>query len=142
MGSTYQSTVLNAPIDKVWAAVRDFHDLSWSANVVEKVEVIGDKSGDQIGAQRVLNDAFHETLLGLDDVEHTIRYSIDDGPSPVSKDDIENYIGCVRLSSVTDSNSTFIEWSSSWEKKGEADCGDFCHNIYLALLADLGNHFS
>ena len=142
MGNTYQSTVVAAPIDKVWAAVRDFHDLSWSANVIEKVEVVGDKKGDQIGARRVLNDAFHETLLELSDAERTIRYSIDDGPSPVSKEDIENYIGCVRLFPVTDSNATFFEWSSSWEKNGEADCADFCHNIYLALLADLGSHFS
>lgn len=142
MGKTYQSTVVNAPVDKIWAAVRDFHDLSWSANVIEKVEVVGDKKGDQLGARRVLNDAFHETLLELSDAEHTIRYSIDDGPPPVSKEDIDNYIGCVRLTPITDSNATFFEWSSSWEKNGEADCADFCHTIYLALLADLRSHFS
>ena len=59
----YNSTVINAPADKVWAVLKDFHNLSWAKNVVAKVAVIGDKSSTEVGAKRILNDAFHETLL-------------------------------------------------------------------------------
>lgn len=35
MGRTYQSILIQAPVDRVWQAVRDFHDLSWAPDVVE-----------------------------------------------------------------------------------------------------------
>ncbi len=41
----YNATVLNASPDTVWNALRDFHDLSWSSNVVESVTPEGDKTG-------------------------------------------------------------------------------------------------
>lgn len=34
MGQTYQSTVINAPAEKVWNAIRNFHDLSWAPNLI------------------------------------------------------------------------------------------------------------
>lgn len=134
MGKTYQSITINAPVEKVWEAVRDFHDMSWCPNVITKLEKIGDKAGDEIGAGRLLNDAFSETLRTLDDSQMTFSYSIDDGPSPISKDDVKNYLGTVKLSSVTE--GTLVEWSSVWEENDEA-AQEFCHNIYLALLGDM-----
>jgi hypothetical protein len=51
MGQTYQSTVINASADKVWNAIKNFHDLSWAPNVIEKVEVVGDAGGGDVGAK-------------------------------------------------------------------------------------------
>ena len=133
MGKTYQSITINAPVEKVWKAVRDFHDMSWCPNVITKLEKVGDKAGDEIGAGRMLNDAFRETLRVLDDSKMTFSYSIDDGPSPISKDDVKNYMGTVKLSSATDGEGTLVEWSSQWEENDEA-AQEFCHNIYLSLL--------
>lgn len=137
MGKTYQSTTINASSDKVWSTIRNFHDLSWAPNVVTSVAVVGDFVGDQIGARRILNDAFHETLVELSEVERTIKYSIDDGPSPVSKDNVSNYIGTVQVRPITEGDGgTFVEWFSNWEGNG-TDCHDFCHPIYVALLGDM-----
>ena len=136
MGKTYQSIVIDAPIDKVWSAIRNFHDFSWAPNVITKCEAVGNLEGSKIGAKRRLNDAFEETLLKLSDTEYTIQYSVDDGPSPVSKNEISNYIGSVRLLPITDTDNTFMEWSSSWKGNGNQVEG-FCHNIYVALLSDL-----
>jgi hypothetical protein len=61
------SAVISAPADKVWSAIRNFHDLSWSENIVQNVDIVGDAGGLEVGAKRVLNDAFSETLLSLDD---------------------------------------------------------------------------
>jgi|TARA_B100001971_G_C17736929_1_gene308766 hypothetical protein len=141
MGKTYQTTAINAPLEKVWATIRNFHDMSWASNVIEECTAVGDKAGDEIGAQRLLNNAFHETLLELNDPDHTIRYRIDDGPSPVSKDEVSDYIGVLRLLPATDGDGTIVEWSSSWEGK-DAEVEDFCHNIYVLLLADLKESFS
>ena len=141
MGTTYQSTTLAAPVADVWAAIRDFHDLSWAEGVIESCEAGGSLKGDQIGAKRLLNGVFHETLLDLNDLEHVIKYQIDDGPSPVSKEEVSNYVGVVHLLPITDSGKTFIEWSSSWHGKDQ-ECHDFCQQIYLALLGALAKRFS
>lgn len=142
MGKCYNSAVINAPCDKVWKTIRNFHDLTWAPGVVTKVAAVGDLKGDQIGAKRVLNDAFHETLLSLDDHERTITYSIDDGPGPVSKNSVRNYLGRVRVLPITENNATFIEWQSSYDSADAASVGDFCNPIYQALLKALKQRFS
>jgi hypothetical protein len=140
MHRTYQTTVIKAPVNEVWATLRNFHDMSWASGVIQQCEAVGDKTADQIGAQRVLNGAFHETLVELSDTDHVVRYSIDAGPAPVSQDDVKDYIGVIRACPVTDIDGTFVEWSSSWEAQdGKAEA--FCHNIYVALLSDLKKNF-
>lgn len=136
MGNTYQSIVINAPADKVWAAIRNFHEMGWAPNVITKVDVVGGKKGDQAGAGRVLNGAFHETLRELKDGERSFSYSIDDGPSPLSKADMSNYVGQVSVRPVSEGGGTFVEWSSKWEGKAEGTA-EFCHGIYVALLGEM-----
>lgn len=136
MGQTYQSIVINAPAEKVWTTIRNFHDLGWAPNVVTRVDVVGGQKGDEVGAQRILNDAFRETLRELKDDDRSFAYSIDDGPSPVSKADVSNYVGRVQVRPVTEGGSTFVEWSSAWERNDEAT-SEFCHGIYVALLSDM-----
>ena len=137
----YNSTVVSAPAEEVWQAFRDFHDLSWAAGVVTSVEAVGSISGDSVGAKRVLNGAFHETLIALDDESRTLEYSIDDGPEAVSKDNVQGYVGKVRVLPVTADGSTFVEWTSSWASDG-GGVAEFCDPIYRAFLNDLKQHFS
>jgi polyketide cyclase/dehydrase/lipid transport protein len=140
MGKTYQTAVINAPVSQVWNKIKNFHDMSWGAGVVDKCYAVGDKSGDQIGARRILNDAFHETLVEFSELERSFKYSIDDGPAPVSKNDVKDYVGAVRLIAITDNDTCLIEWSSSWEAPKDDAC-DFCHNIYVALIDQLKKAF-
>ena len=93
MGSCYNTSVINAPIATVWDKIRNFHNMDWAAGVITSVEVVGDLPGDAPGAGRVLNEAFHETLRSLNDDDHRLTYTIDDGPSPVSKDEVSDYLG-------------------------------------------------
>jgi len=88
--------------------IENFHDLSWSKNVVNNVEIVGDKSADEIGAKRILNATFHETLLSFNNDAKKFTYSIDDGPAAVSKDNIEGYVGEVTVFSVSENNSSFV----------------------------------
>lgn len=137
MAKTYQSIVINAPADKVWETLRNFHDMSWAPEIVTSVEAIGDKKGDQPGAGRVLNEAFHETLHALDDDNRELTYSIDEGPSPVSSNEVSSYEGHVRVLPVTEGDGgTFVEWYSSWKGNDDA-AAEFCHGIYAGLLEQL-----
>ncbi|MAF09506.1 polyketide cyclase [Candidatus Poribacteria bacterium] len=136
MGKTYQSIVIDKPAGDVWATVRDFHDVSWANPVLTSCEAVGDKAGDQMGAKRVLNDAFHETLVEISDLNRALRYSIDDGPAPVSKDDLSDYVGALAVHEITEGGGSFVEWSSSWEGRDDAAV-EFCHTVYVALLGQL-----
>lgn len=136
MGSTHQEIDLDASPDKVWQTLRDFHDLGWAPNVISNLEKVGDKAGDEVGAGRVLNGMFHETLITLDDDAKTFTYSIDDGPSPVSKDDVKNYVGSVSVQAAEQGDGTHVEWSSAWQDNDDA-AAEFCHGIYVAFLQDL-----
>ena len=136
------STVINASADKVWTALRNFHDMSAFPNVIEKADVVGDTPGTETGAQRVLNSAFHETLKSLDDENRVLTYSIDDGPAATSKDNVSGYIGKLQVFAVTDEDESFVLWTSSWESSGSEDVAAFCNPIYQALLSDLKKTFA
>ena len=140
MGKTQQSIIIDQPIQRVWNTVRDFHDMSWAPNVVTEFTVVGDLKGDQIGSRRVLNNAFHETLIELNESQRTFKYTIDEGPSPMFSDEVDGYVGVVRVAEAAD-GSTRVEWSSSWRGK-DREVEDFCHPIYVALLEDLKKSLS
>lgn len=140
MPSTSQSVTINASAADVWRRFSDFHDLSWAKKVITNVEKVGDLGGNQVGAKRILNGVFHETLIEMDNDKRVMRYSIDDGPSPVSPKEVKNYIGTVRLSNVKDGHGILVEWTSKWDSKSK-DAVDFCHGIYVAMLKELEKSF-
>ena len=140
MGKCYNKIEISAPVAKAWDTIRDFHDLSWAPGVVTSVAKVGDKNGNSIGAKRILNDAFHETLTKLDPENFTFSYSIDDGPGPVASDAVKNYIGLVKL--TASDNGCVAEWSSTFQSENENEVADFCNPIYMALLNSLDETLS
>ena len=82
MSNLTNTIEIQAQVSKVWETIRDFHDMSWAPGVITEVKKVGEKNGSEIGAQRILNDTFHETLIKLDSDGHTFSYTIDDGPDP------------------------------------------------------------
>ena len=66
MPETYQSIVIDAPLAAVWSKLSNFHDFSWATNVITHVEKVGDVDGGVVGAKRILNNVFHETLVEID----------------------------------------------------------------------------
>ena len=135
----FNSCIVNAPADEVWATLRTFHDLEWAKEVLETCEAIGGKGPHEVGAGRLLNGVFTETLLELDDDGRTVRYSIDDAPgTPVAR--ATDYVGTVRVRPVTSDGTTFVEWSSSWSES-EGGVAEFCDPIYQGLLTALQKRF-
>jgi hypothetical protein len=142
MGTCHNSTVVDSSIGKTWETIRNFHELDWAAPVIVQVDKVGDIDGNQPGARRVLNGVFHETLVSLDDQLLRFTYSTDDGPGPVAKESVSNYLGVVELHPVTDTGQTLVVWSSSYDSGSSEAVGELCNPIYQALLAALKSHFS
>ncbi|KGJ92287.1 SRPBCC family protein [Colwellia psychrerythraea] len=135
MGKCYQKIEINAEIETVWQKIANFHDMSWADGVITSLVKVGPASGTEIGAKRLLNDAIHETLVSVDGGNFTFSYSIDDGPGPIAKSAVTNYLGVVKLSECC--AGTLVEWSSSFTSVNESAVTEFCDPIYLALLGAL-----
>jgi NADPH:quinone reductase len=109
-----RSAVIDAPIEQVWAVLRDFnsHD-AWHPAVADS-HIEGGESADQVGCVRNfhLRDGSHirEQLIALSDVEHISTYCILDATVP-----LQRYVATVTLKRVTDGNRTFWHWQSTFE---------------------------
>jgi NADPH:quinone reductase-like Zn-dependent oxidoreductase len=108
-----QSAIIDAPIDRVWAVLRDFnsHD-QWHPSVTQS-RMENDVAGDVVGGVRrfSLSDGsnFREQLLSHNDRDYTFTYCILDSPLP-----LYDYMATVRLKPVTDGNQTFWDWRSKF----------------------------
>lgn len=108
-----RSTVINAPIERVWAVLRDFnsHD-AWHEMVVQSHIERGERS-DQVGCIRsfTLKDGntIREQLLTLSDLTHQSTYCIVEATVP-----LQRYVSTITLKSVTDGNRTFWHWESTF----------------------------
>ena len=129
MVKAYRSTVVNAPVQRVWAAIRDFNALpSWHP-AIAKSEIEGGRASDAIGCVRnfLMKDGGHlrEQLLALSDVDHYFTYNILVSPMPVN-----DYVATFRLTPITVGNRTFAEWwadfnvTSGTEQAMVAQIGD------------------
>ena len=140
MPSVYNSIVVNAPIEAVWERISDFHDFSWAPSIIKRCEKVGNKGGTTVGAKRLLNGSFLDTLIAYSSLDHRITYSIDDAPSPISPAEISNYVGDLHLLPITYEGKTFVEWSGRWESNG-TEAIKFMNDIYVKLLKDLAVQF-
>lgn len=131
------AVTIGQPIDSVWEAVGDFHDLSWCPNVVSSCTRVGDASGKATGARRIVNDAFHERLRARSDYQHLIGYHVEQGPPPVSSHEVAGFLVEMRLSPVGD-NATNVACNVLWAAEND-DAIAFCESTYAAMLRDLRN---
>jgi NADPH:quinone reductase len=109
-----RSAVIDAPIERVWAVLRDFNShVSWHPAIAESHIEQGEKS-DRIGCVRnfTLRDGNHirEQLLALSDVTFVSTYCILDATVPLRR-----YVATVTLKRVTDGDRTFWHWQSTFE---------------------------
>ena len=114
MVSVRKSTIINAPVDQVWAIVRDYngHD-RWHPAVADSVLEDG-RATDMIGAVRSFHltsgEHLREQLLSLSDHDLTLSYCIVESPIPLL-----GYVAQIRLMPVTDRNATYWEWVSTFD---------------------------
>jgi hypothetical protein len=111
------TAVIDAPVARVWAAVRDFNGLPGWHPVIARSEIEGGKPADQVGCIRKMHThdggLIREQLLALDDLRHSFTYNILESGMGV-----RSYIACATLHPLTQGDRTFAEWTA------EFDCDD------------------
>jgi len=114
MTSVYESSVIDAPVETVWTAIRDFGGLAswhpgmfaslvWENEFVSKrnklvfggSEIENGQPDNQIGVIRKLTAkdgaVVRERLLALDDQNHFVTYTILESPF-----EFQNYVATLR----------------------------------------------
>lgn len=82
-----RSAVIDAPIDRVWAVLRDFNSHHRWHPAVDASQMENNLNGDVVGGVRRFNLSdgaeLREQLLRHDDRDHTFTYCILDSPLPL-----------------------------------------------------------
>jgi NADPH:quinone reductase-like Zn-dependent oxidoreductase len=116
--SVNRSAIIDAPIDRVWAVLRDFNSHDRWHPAVARSRMENDVGGDVVGGVRqfTLEDGVdvREQLLRHSDRDYTFTYCILDSSLPLF-----DYVATVRLKPVTDGNRTFWDWRSQFRTLDE-----------------------
>jgi NADPH:quinone reductase len=109
-----RSTIVWAPLETVWAVLRNFNGHDRWHPAVASSEIEEGAEGDQVGAVRnfQLMDGgrIREQLLALSDVETSFTYCILEAPVF-----LRNYVANVRLRRVTEDETCLWEWRASFD---------------------------
>jgi NADPH:quinone reductase-like Zn-dependent oxidoreductase len=108
-----RSTVVPAPVEELWAILRDFNGHAlWSPAFASTGETTD--APHQIGAvrsYRVRNGArIREQLLALSDRRRSLTYCIQESTMP-----LRNFVASMQLRPITADNACFWVWSASFD---------------------------
>ncbi len=123
-----RSVIIEAPITKVWAAVRNFDGVvHWNPGVTGARMETG--SATTVGSIRHLDivdgSVFRETLLAHSDMEWMYAYDIVEGPLPCN-----DYVSIHRFIPITDGDMTLGIWS------GEFTCAPADEEALTGIVGD------
>jgi len=144
LAKVFVSTVIDAPVGKVWAVIRDFNALpAWTPFVAESRIEQGAKA-DEVGCIRNFRlkngGRIRERLLALSDYDFSIVYAILESPMAV-----ESYVATLRLFPVTDGDRSYAEWSAEFDCPPEREASlvaEIGRGVFLAGLKALQNRFA
>jgi hypothetical protein len=138
------SSVIDAPVEKVWARIRDFNGLpSWHPRMVES-RIEEGRPSDEIGCVRSFTTAsgarLRERLVEFSDRDFLTSYSMVETPQPIT-----NHRATLKLRRVTDGDRTFAEWTATFDAPvGEADgiAKGMGEHVFQGGFNALKSHFS
>jgi len=129
MADALSTTIIDAPVEQVWAVLRDFNGLPvWNPGVSDS-RIEEGRDADSVGCIR----AFHlvdgtfvrAMLLELDDSRYLMRYNFETPAFPVT-----NYLATLELIPVTNGDAKFVRWHASFDEAPK-DSG-----IYVELISE------
>lgn len=108
----FTTSVIDAPVDAVWARMRDFAGMGGWHDEVADMHMLDGARADQVGGVRdfvFLGGQLHEELTELSDEDRAFRYRIVKSGMPWL-----NYHAGARLYPVSDRDATLGLWTADW----------------------------
>jgi mxaD protein len=116
--SVVQSVEIKAPIEKVWAAAKDFDSLDkWHPGFSEDVLTKGANNAPGTVRTLTIKDgpSFTEELISFSEPNHSYRYKIVESPLP-----LQHYVSTFRVKSGKNGTTT-VTWSAKFTRKNPSD---------------------
>jgi hypothetical protein len=137
-----KSTVVDAPVERVWAVLRDFNGHDQYHPAVRDSAIERGRPSDQVGCVRRFHlqdgSELRELLLTLSDADMAFSYCLLDTPVPLL-----NYVAHNRLVPVTDGDRTFWHWHCRFDTPPGMErqlFEEISRNIYEAGFAAVRAH--
>lgn len=136
------SSVVDAPVEKVWAMIRRFDAAAEWLPFVKSSPIEDGSDPTRVGCVRVLTQTdgqvFCELLVALSDAERFYSYTFVGSPVPV-----RDHRTTLRVLPITDGNRSCVEWSSRFEiaPEHEAQLVELMNRNFLAGLRSLAERF-
>lgn len=113
MVTVFETSVIDAPIDKVWEVVRGFNDLpNWHPAIADS-HIEDGLDPNTVGCVRNFNlqdgENIRETLLAYSEIDYMFSYDM-----LTTGLGLFNYISTMELRPITDGNRTYIQWSAEF----------------------------
>jgi hypothetical protein len=113
-----ETVEIKAPMDKVWATIKDFDGMTkWHPGFSSDELVSG--SNGKAGATRKLTvkdgPVITERLLAYDEAGHSFRYTIIESPLPIT-----HYTSTISAKAGS-SGMTKVTWSGNFKRKNTSD---------------------
>lgn len=115
----WTSRAIKAPVDDVWAMIRDFAGMGAWHDEITKMHMLKKVRSDKVGGIRDFYFGaghLNEELLHLSDLERSFSYRITKCEIPWL-----NYMSGPRLWPVTADNTTFGVWTGDWDASPQDD---------------------
>jgi uncharacterized protein YndB with AHSA1/START domain len=115
----WTSRVIKAPLDKVWAAMRNFAGMGGWHDEIAKMRMLAGARPDKVSGVRDFyfgEGHLKEELLHLSDLDRSFSYRITECEIPWM-----NYVSGPRLWPVTAGNMTFGVWTGDWTASSQDD---------------------
>ncbi len=141
MARAYASRIIDAPVETVWASVRDFNALpAWNA-ALSRSSIEEGLDSDVVGCIRTFylgEQNVRERLLMLDDTRYRFAYNFETPAFPVA-----DYLSHFELIPVTDGDRTFAQWSATFDEAPD-DSGKYVaivsRDVFAGGLNGLAEH--
>ena len=147
--TAYHSTMLDRPVDAVWALIRDFNNYPTYIDGVTESVIEDDRRGDEVGAVRRFHYGdlwIRQRLSAHSDDKRSLTYTGMESiafPDGTGTPPLAGYEGTMHLLPIVDGNRTFLEWSvvldtepsagDAWRKQFEAWIPGWTESLRRAL---------
>jgi hypothetical protein len=138
LAEVHVSSVIDAPLARVWEAIRPFDAVAEVLPFVASSPIEEGRAPTEIGAVRVVTQTdgavFREVLVAHSDAEHSYAYTFVGSPIPV-----RNHRTTLSVRPITNGDRTLGEWSSRFEiaPDREAELVGLMQKNFLAGLRAL-----
>lgn len=119
----------------IWDEITNFYKWDWFSPIKE-VQTDKNFCPNEIGANRIINKDFYESILDVDLENDIFKYAINNGPNHFSNSKISSFVGTVKLIYIEE-EITEVIWKTSWNNILPNNLYKSTDIICKMILADL-----